>query len=291
MGAALIGSIVEWYDLFAYGSLVVTLSAVFFPATGTVPPILPALGAFVAGAAVRPLGGALFGRYGDLVGRKFAFMLTTVIMGLGSVAVGLLPTYRQVGILAPVALVVLRVMQGLALGGEYRRRCNIHRREHFRHQQRPMDKPHPVGVDPGPPACHRRGTGDAPLRRGCGVPKLGVARSVSRCLSPVGDCHSIRLKVAETPLFTTLKKIKKTSSSPLSDSLTERANLRMILLATVVVSGASVVWHTAEFYTSIFMQNTLKIDFLTAGTITAGPWRWALPSSSSSAGCLTRLGG
>jgi MFS family permease len=115
--AALVGSIVEWYDLFVYGSLVVVLSAIFFPAGGSIPPIIPAVGAFVAGAAVRPIGGAIFGRLGDLTGRRFAFFLTTVIMGAGSAAIGLLPTFGQIGILAPVALVLLRILQGLALGG------------------------------------------------------------------------------------------------------------------------------------------------------------------------------
>jgi len=117
--AALIGSVVEWYDLFVYGSLVVVLSVVFFPAKGSVPPILPAIGAFVAGAAVRPFGGAVFGRFGDLVGRKFAFILTTFLMGIGSVMIGLLPTYQEVGVVATIALVSLRILQGLALGGEY----------------------------------------------------------------------------------------------------------------------------------------------------------------------------
>src|SRR5712692_9415605 len=119
LATALVGSVVSWYDLFVYGSLVVVLSVVFFPTSGGVPPILPAIGAFVAGAAVRPLGGAVFGRFGDLIGRKFAFVLSALILGGGSIAVGLLPTYSQIGILASIGLVSIRILQGLALGGEY----------------------------------------------------------------------------------------------------------------------------------------------------------------------------
>jgi MFS family permease len=117
--ASVIGSIIEWYDLFVYGSLVVVLSGIFFPTQDPSVSVLYALGAFVAGAAVRPLGGAVFGRIGDRTGRKGAFLLTVVVMGAGAFLTGLLPTYAAIGIAAPLLLVTLRIIEGLAMGGEF----------------------------------------------------------------------------------------------------------------------------------------------------------------------------
>jgi MFS family permease len=269
LGAALIGSVVEWYDLFVYGTLVVTLSVVFFPASASVAAILPALGAFVAGAAVRPLGGILFGRYGDLIGRKFAFVLTTMIMGLGSVGVGLLPTYNQVGILAPIALVSLRIVQGLALGGEYGGAAT-YIAENAADKDRGFwtsftQSAATVGLLLATVVslATRIYLGNVAFQSwGWRIPFLGAAFLLAIALV-------IRWRLTETALFTTLKNIKKTSPTPLSDSVARKANLKLILLALVVVSGASVVWHTAQFYTAIFIQNTLKIDFLTAAVITS----------------------
>ena len=267
LSAALVGSVVEWYDLFVYGTLVVTLSVVFFPASGSVPPILPALGAFVAGAAVRPVGGVLFGRYGDLIGRKFAFLLTTVIMGLGSVGVGLLPTYNQVGIFAPIALVMLRIVQGLALGGEYGGAAT-YIAENAADNRRGFwtsftQSAATVGLLLATlvSLATRIYLGNVAFQSwGWRVPFLGAAFLLIIALI-------IRWKLTETALFATLKNLKRTSLSPLSDTLARKGNLKLIILALVVVSGSAVVWHTAQFYTAIFMQNTLKIDFLTAAII------------------------
>ncbi len=269
VAAAVIGSIIEWYDLFVYGSMVVVLSDVFFPSSGAVPSIFPAIGAFVAGAAVRPLGGALFGRYGDLVGRKYAFVMTTLIMGIGSVFVGLLPTYGQVGIIAPVALVLLRVVQGLALGGEYGGAAT-----YIAENSSDRNRGYWTGFTQSAATiglllasivslAARIGLGtDAFQSWGWRVPFLAAGLLLVVALV-------IRWRLSETPFYLALRDLKKTSKSPLMDSATNRENIRRILLAMVLVSGASVVWHTSQFYTTIFMQNTLKIGFLTAGTVTA----------------------
>jgi MFS family permease len=266
--AAMIGSIVEWYDLFVYGSLVVVLSSVFFPANGTVPPILPAIGAFVAGAAVRPLGGAVFGRFGDLIGRKFAFVLTTIVMGVGSILIGLLPTFQQIGVLAPIALVLLRILQGLALGGEYgggviyiAENTSDRNRGHWTSFAQAAST---VGLllASSVAILTRLLLGNvAFMNWGWRIPFLGA--SVLLVIALV-----IRWRLFETPLFLILKRNKKTSKSPLSETLRYNSNLRRVFLALMIVSGASVVWHTAQFYTAIFMQNTLKIDFLATGMVT-----------------------
>ncbi len=266
--AALIGSIVEWYDLFVYGSLVVVLSVVFFPAKGSVPPILAAVGAFVAGAAVRPLGGAVFGRFGDLIGRKFAFVLTTFVMGVGSIIIGLLPTFQEVGVLAPIALVLLRILQGLALGGEYGGAV-IYIAENTSDTNRGYwtsftQTASTVGLllASSVAILTRVLLGNvAFMNWGWRIPFLGA--SVLLIIALV-----IRRRLLETPLFSMLKSNDGTSESPLLETLRDSYNLRRVLLALIIVSGASVVWHTAQFYTAIFMQNTLKIDFLTTGIIT-----------------------
>ncbi len=258
----------EWYDLFVYGSLVVVLSVVFFPVQGSVPPILPAIGAFVAGAAVRPLGGAVFGRFGDLIGRKFAFILTTVVMGLGSVVVGLLPTYSQAGLWAPTALVVLRILQGLALGGEYGG-GTIYVAENTADGSRGywtsfIQSAATLGLllSSSVVLVTRLFLGnDAFQSWGWRIPFLGASLLVVLAVT-------IRWRLTETPLFSALKEMGRTSLSPLSDSIARRENLKLILSALALVSGASVVWHTAQFYTSIFMQSTLKIDFLTSSIVT-----------------------
>jgi MFS family permease len=267
LSAAVIGSVIEWYDLFVYGTLVVTLSIVFFPSSGSVPAILPALGAFVAGAAVRPIGGLLFGRYGDLIGRKFAFVLTTITMGLGSVGIGLLPTYNEVGILAPISLVLLRVVQGLALGGEYGG-ASTYIAENTSDKNRGFwtsftQSAATIGLLLATivSLVTRLYLGNALFQNwGWRIPFLGAAFLLIIALI-------IRWRLTETALFRSLKKLKRTSSYPVKESISRKSNLKLILLALVVVSGASVVWHTAQFYTAIFMQSTLKIDFLTAAII------------------------
>ena len=267
--AALVGSVVEWYDLFVYGSLVVVLSAIFFPTSASISPIIPAVGAFVAGAAVRPAGGAIFGRLGDLMGRRFAFVLTTVIMGAGSAAVGLLPTYGQIGILAPIALVLLRVLQGLALGGEYAgsviyvaENCADRNRGYWTSfiQLAPtlglllsFGIILPVQLILGAAAFHSWGWR---------IPFLAASVLLIVAITA-------RWKLTETSLFSALKDIKKTSSSPLFESIRQKSNLKLVILALVIVSGASVVWHTAQFYTSIFMQTSLKISFAISAEVTA----------------------
>lgn len=267
--AAVLGSVIEWYDLFVYGSLVVVLSAVFFPTNGSVPPILPSIGAFVAGAAVRPLGGALFGRYGDLVGRKYAFVLTTLVMGLGSVFVGLLPTYKQVGVIAPITLVVLRVLQGLALGGEYGGGVTYiaensdDRNRGFWTSFTQSAATLGLLLASLVSIFARVSLGAAAFESwGWRIPFLGASLLLVVALV-------VRWRLNETPLYTALQKMRNTSKAPLAESTGNKDNLKKIMLALVLVSGAAVVWHTTQFYTSIFMQDTLGIDYLTAGTITA----------------------
>ncbi len=265
--ASTLGSVIEWYDLFVYGALVVVLSRVFFPSPTPALSLLAALAAFVSGAAVRPFGGAVFGRLGDLVGRKFAFLLSIIVMGVGATFTGLLPTYASVGLVAPALLLTVRVVQGLALGGEYGGAA-IYIAEH------------------APDSSRGYWTGYIQATATCGL-LLSLAVVLATRVSLGQDdfllwgwrvpflmssvlvviAVLLRWRLKETPIFTKLKIAKKTSDAPLTESLANKMNLRLVFLALVIVSGSSVIWHTAQFYSMIFMQTVLKLDFLTSGLI------------------------
>lgn len=266
--ASIIGSVIEWYDLFVYGSLVVVLSGVFFPAKDPSISVLYAIAAFVAGAAIRPLGGAVFGRIGDRMGRKHAFLLTVVVMGIGAFLTGLLPTYASVGIIAPALLVTLRLIQGLALGGEIGG-ATIFLAEHVPGSSRGawtslVQASSVLGLllSTTLVLLTRSSIGAAAFADwGWRVPFLFSAVLVVIAVS-------LRLRLRETPLFSELLARKRTSKAPIKEALTARANLRPLLVALVVVSGSSVIWHTSQFYSSIFMQTSLKLSISDSSLVT-----------------------
>jgi MFS family permease len=266
--ASVIGSVIEWYDLFVYGSLVVVLSGAFFPAQNPSVSVLYALGAFVAGAAVRPLGGAVFGRIGDKVGRKQAFLLTVVVMGICASLTGILPTYSVLGILAPLMLVALRVVEGLALGGEFGG-ATVYLAEHSPSSSR------------GAWTSLVQASGTLGLLLSSGVVLVTRAYLGQSAFADWGwripflfssvlvvVAVWLRLRLTETPLFSDLLASGKTSKAPLMESLGSRTNVRTLIIALVVVSGSSVVWHTAQFYSSVFIQTSLKVSFSDSSLIT-----------------------
>ncbi len=266
--ASVLGSVIEWYDLFVYGSLVVVLSGEFFPARDPSVSVLYALAAFVSGAAVRPLGGAIFGRIGDKVGRKRAFLLTVIIMGAGATLTGLLPTYSAWGIAAPVLLVALRMVQGLALGGEFGG-ATVYLAEHAETSSRGtltslVQASATLGLllSSGVVLATRLSVGQGAFASwGWRIPFL-----LSSVL--VFVAVALRLKLAETPLFAQLLEGRKTSKAPLRETVSDRTNLRALLVALAVVSGSSVIWHTAQFYSSIFMQTSLKLSLSDSTLVT-----------------------
>jgi MFS family permease len=262
------GTVIEWYDLFVYGSLVVVLSGIFFPAQNPSDSVLLALGAFVAGAAVRPLGGAVFGRIGDQLGRKRAFLLTVIVMGTCAFMTGLLPTYSSVGVTAPVLLVALRVTEGLALGGEVGG-ATVYLAEHAPRQSRGLwtsllQASGTLGllISSVVVLVSRLSLSQAAFTDwGWRVPFLFSAVLVVFAVW-------LRLRLTETPLFVELLARGKTSTAPIRETFADRGNLRALLVALLVVSGSSVIWHTAQFYSSVFMQTTLKIGFTDASLVT-----------------------
>jgi MFS family permease len=266
--ASAIGSVIEWYDLFVYGSLVVVLSEDFFPTNNPSVSVFYALAAFVAGAAVRPIGGALFGRIGDMAGRKRAFLLTVIIMGIGAVLTGLLPTYAVIGIAAPALLLTLRMVQGLALGGEFGG-ATVYLAEHAPSSSR------------GAWTSLVQASGTLGLLLSSGVvlvTSLSLGQTafaqwgwrIPFLFSSILVIFAVmmRLRLIETPLFSELVAQNKTSKAPVKDALANKINLRAVIIALAIVSGSSVIWHTAQFYSSVFMQTTLKLSFSDSSMIT-----------------------
>src|SRR6266571_1136958 len=260
------GTMIEWYDFYIFGSLATLMAGIFFaPGSGA---FLLTLATFAAGFAVRPFGAVVFGRIGDFVGRKYAFLLTITIMGLGTTLIGLLPTYAQVGVIVPITLLGLRVIQGLALGGEYGGAV-VYVAEHAPDGKR------------GYWTSFIQTTATLGLFLSLGIVLilkaiLGIQAfnswgwRIPFLLSSVLVAASlfIRWKLRETPLFARLKAAGRTSKAPLREALASWANWKLILLALFgATAGQAVVWYTGQFYALFFMQTSLKMDATLASII------------------------
>lgn len=272
--ASSLGTLIEWYDFYIFGSLATVIAGQFFPNTNPTAALLATLATFAAGFVVRPFGALVFGRLGDIVGRKYTFLLTLILMGGSTFAIGLIPSYETIGFLAPILVLLLRLLQGLALGGEYGGAAT-YVAEHA-----------PEG---------RRGfftswiqtTATLGLFVSLGVILLtrhylhedkqeSIARfnewgwRIPFLLSIVLVIVSIyiRLKMQESPLFSKLKQEGKTASNPLKESFGHKRNLKMVLLALFgATMGQGVVWYTGQFYAQSFLENACKIDFEQSRTI------------------------
>lgn len=268
IAASSVGTLIEWYDFYIFGSLATVIATKFFPAGNPTLALLSTLATFAAGFVVRPFGALFFGRLGDLVGRKYTFLLTLVLMGLSTFLIGCIPGYQTIGYLAPILVLVLRLLQGLALGGEYGGAAT-YVAEHA-----------PVG---------KRGYWTSWIQTTATVGlflSLLVIISVKANLSKedfadwgwripfwisiimVGISIVIRLRMQESPLFTAAKKSGAISSSPLRDSFANKYNFKFVLLALLgATMGQGVVWYTGQFYALNFLQNTLKLDVAQASQL------------------------
>jgi len=263
--AASLGTLFEWYDFYLYGSLAVFFGGLFFPKGNETAQLLASLATFGAGFGVRPLGAIVFGHVGDLVGRKYSFLITMATMGLSTALIGLLPTYEQVGLWATFLLVLLRLLQGLALGGEYGGAAT-YVAEHV-----PDDKR-------GYYTSYIQTTATLGFFLSMGV--IGTTRilmgeevfkstgwRVPFLLSFILLAVSlyIRLKMSESPLFSRLKSSGQTSKNPLKESFANPLNRKYVLLALFgATAGQGVVWYTGQFYALTFLQSALKLDWKTA---------------------------
>jgi MFS family permease len=262
--ASSLGTVFEWYDFYLYATLAPFFAALFFPKGNDTAALLAAFATYAAGFLVRPFGAIFFGRLGDLVGRKHTFMITIVVMGLSTVAVGCLPTYASVGVLAPILLVTLRCLQGLALGGEYGGAATY--------------------VAENAPE-NRRGYATSWIQTTATVGFFLSLLIIGFCRHAMGDdvfkawgwrvpflvsavllVFSIymRLRLNESPVFQRMKAQGKGSKSPLRDSFLRYPNNKYVLLALFgATAGQGVVWYTGQFYALFYLTITLKLDWLT----------------------------
>jgi MFS family permease len=268
--ASSLGTVFEWYDFYLYGSLAAIISKQFFSAANPTAGFIFALLAFAAGFAVRPFGALVFGRMGDLVGRKYTFLVTILIMGFSTFVVGILPGYTKIGIAAPVILILLRLLQGLALGGEYGGAAT-YVAEHAPHGKRGLytswiQTTATLGlflsllVILG---C-RIALGNEKFEAwGWRIPFL-----VSLVL--LGISVWIRLKLNESPLFQAMKAQGKHSSAPLTESFARWPNGKLVLIALFgLTAGQAVVWYAGQFYSLFFLTQTLKVDAQAANIMVA----------------------
>src|SRR5271154_2161472 len=263
--ASSLGTVFEWYDFYIYGTLGVFLAKYFFSNVPANVGFIFALLAFAAGFAVRPFGALIFGRLGDMIGRKYTFLITMSLMGVGTFFIGLLPGYASWGIAAPVVLIALRLVQGLALGGEYGGAAT------YVAEHAPQGK---------------RGAYTSWIQT---TATLGLFLSllvIIGCKTSLGDAAFndygwripflvsilllavsvwIRLSMNESPAFKRMKEEGKTSKAPLTESFTKWGNLKFVLLALFgLTAGQGVVWYSGQFYALIFLTTTLKVDASTA---------------------------
>ena len=267
--ASSLGTVFEWYDFYLYGSLAPIIAKQFFIGEPTTTFIF-ALLAFAAGFIVRPFGALVFGRLGDMIGRKYTFLITILIMGASTFIVGLLPGYAAIGIAAPIILVTLRILQGLALGGEYGGAAT-YVAEHAPHGKRGsftawIQTTATLGLFLSLLVILGTRTAigeDAFNAWGWRIPFL-----VSVLL--LGISVWIRLSMNESPAFAKMKAEGKTSKAPLSEAFGQWKNLKVVILALIgLTMGQAVVWYTGQFYALFFMTQVLKIDGASANIMTA----------------------
>src|SRR5579862_9343902 len=268
--ASSVGTMIEWYDFYIFGTLAIYLAPKFYPPNNEMFAYISYLATFAVGFMVRPFGALFFGRIGDLVGRKYAFLVTLSIMGGATALIGFLPTYATIGVLAPIILLTIRVLQGLALGGEYGG-ATVYVAEHV-----------PDG---------KRGyyTSFIQITATLGLfVSLLVILGTQQAMTPdhfkaygwripflisivlVAISLYIRLKMKESPIFQHIKSTGLTSAQPLKDAFTKKDNLKRVLVSLFgATAGQGVVWYTGQFYALFYMQSILKVNPKTANWIIA----------------------
>ena len=264
------GTMIEWYDFYIFGSLAAIISTQFYPEGNATANFLKTLATFAVGFAVRPFGALVFGRIGDLIGRKFAFLVTLLIMGGSTAAIGFLPSYHSIGIAAPIILVLLRLLQGLALGGEYGGAA-VYVAEHAPDGKRGyytsfIQTTATLGlfISLLVILIVRAAVGEEAFKQwGWRIPFL-----LSILL--VAMSYYVRVRLKESPLFARMKEAGTTSRAPIRDSFGAWSNWRIFLLILFgATAGQAVVWYTGQFYALFFLQTVLKVPLGTAYKIVA----------------------
>ena len=278
IAASAVGTMIEWYDFYIFGSLALVISPLFYPQGNTTLALIAYLSTFAVGFVVRPFGALFFGRIGDLVGRKYAFLVTLLIMGSATAVIGVLPTYATIGLAAPIVLLLIRILQGLALGGEYGGAA-VYVAEHV-----------PDG---------RRGfyTSFIQITATLGLfVSLAVILAVQNTMSReafsawgwrlpflisillVGVSLYIRLRMKESPIFTHIKGAGMTSAKPLKEAFTNWPNLKLVLISLFgATAGQGVVWYTGQFYALFYLQTILGVNGTSANYLVAAALLLGMP--------------
>src|ERR1041384_298361 len=275
--AAAVGNVIEWYDFYIFGSLAALLSVKFFAAGASGSALIKTVGTFTAGFLIRPFGAFVFGRIGDIVGRKYTFLITLSGMGLSTALIGLVPSYAKIGALAGIVLLLLRLIQGLCLGGEYGGAITY-------------------VAEPAPDEKRGYYTGWLQTSSTLGIVVSLVVIIVTReivgteaftawgwripfllSLLMVAIAIYIRLQLAETPIFQAIKAKGQTATNPWREAFLSE-NLKYVLIASVVVIGEGVVWYSSQFWALYFVQQVQKPDVLTPAIITGAALLIATPS-------------
>src|SRR5580765_8097508 len=276
--ASAVGTMIEWYDFYIFGSLAAILSLKFYPAGNDTFAYIAYLATFAVGFLVRPFGALFFGRIGDLVGRKYAFLVTLSIMGGATALIGLLPTYKTAGWFAPIALLAIRVLQGLALGGEYGG-ATVYVAEHVPDGKRGfytsfIQITATLGLFVSLVVIlvtQNYMTKEAFANWGWRIPFLASIILVSISLY-------IRLKMKESPIFSQIKSAGMTSAQPLKDAFGKWENLKRVLISLFgATAGQGVVWYTGQFYALFYLQTVLKVNPKTSNIIVAIALLCAMP--------------
>src|SRR5690348_8191191 len=278
IAASAVGTMIEWYDFYIFGSLAAYLAPKFYPPGNELFQYIAYLTTFFVGFGVRPFGALFFGRIGDLIGRKYAFIVTLLVMGGATAAIGFLPTYHTIGIAAPIMLLLIRVLQGLALGGEYGGAA-VYVAEHVPDEQRGFY------------------TSFIQITASLGLfVSLLVGIVVQNSMTPqsfnawgwripfiisiflVGVSLYIRLRMRESPIFNQLKSAGMTSSRPLVEAFTQWENLKRVLISLFgATAGQGVVWYTGQFYALFYLQTVLRVNGRSAQYIVAIALLFAMP--------------
>ena len=278
IAASAVGTMIEWYDFYIFGSLAIVISPLFYPSGNNTLALIAYLSTFAVGFVVRPFGALFFGRIGDLVGRKYAFLVTLLIMGGATALLGFLPTYATIGIAAPIILLLIRVLQGLALGGEYGGAA-VYVAEHVPDAKR------------GFYTSFIQITATLGLFLSLVVVLLVQNSMSSEAFSSwgwripfvisiflVGISLYIRLRMKESPIFSQIKSAGMTSAQPLKDAFTKWPNLKRVLISLFgATAGQGVVWYTGQFYALFYLQTILKVNGRAANYIVAIALLFGMP--------------
>ncbi len=266
IGASALGTVFEWYDFFIYGTLAAIIGRTFFPSGNPTIELLLSLAGFAIGFGFRPMGAVLFGYFGDKLGRKYTFLVTITLMGLATAAIGFIPSYGTIGFMAPVLIILLRILQGLALGGEYGGAA-IYVAEHAPDDKRGFYTSFIQGAVGGGfilslivvlATKAAVGSSEAWEEWGWRIPFIFSLALLAVSLW-------MRLKLSESPVFQAIKEAGELAHNPLKETFTYPGNLKRLLVALFgIAAGLTVIWYTAMFQVLYFLQNAVKVDDTTA---------------------------